>query len=74
MLLRVPGFGTRSVDRIIAARRNRALRYDDLTRMGALMTKARAFITLPGWSPGGLTDSADLRARFAAPPEQLRLL
>ena len=74
MLLRVPGFGARSVDRIIAARRNRALRYEDLTRMGALMKKARAFITLPGWSPGGLTDSADLRARFAPPPEQLRLL
>jgi predicted DNA-binding helix-hairpin-helix protein len=74
MLLRVPGFGTRSVDRIIAARRNRALRYEDLTRMGALMKKARAFITLPGWSPGELTDSADLRARFAPPPEQLPLL
>jgi putative DNA modification/repair radical SAM protein len=74
MLLRVPGFGTRSVDRIIAARRNRALRYEDLTRIGALMKKARPFITVPGWSPGGLTDSADLRARFAPPPEQLRLL
>ena len=60
--------------RIIAARRNRALRYEDLTRMGALMKKARPFVTLPGWSPGGLTDSADLRARFAPPPEQLRLL
>ena len=74
MLLRVPGFGARSVDRIIAARRKRALRYEDLTRMGALMKKARAFIILPGWSPGGLTDSADLRARFAPPPEQLQLL
>ena len=44
--------------------------------MGALMKKARAFIILPGWSPGGLTGrhSADLRARFAPPPEQLRLL
>ena len=73
-LLRVPGFGTRTVERILAARRNGALRYEDLARMGALMKKARLFITLPGWSPGGLTDSADLRARFAPPPEQLRLL
>ncbi|MCL7464293.1 putative DNA modification/repair radical SAM protein [Phaeovulum sp. NW3] len=74
MLLRVPGFGTRTVDRILAARRSRALRHEDLARMGALMKKARPFITLPGWSPGALTDSADLRARFARAPEQLRLL
>ena len=74
MLLRVPGFGTRTVDRIIAARRHHALRYEDLVRIGALMKKARPFISLPGWSPAGLTDSADLRARFAPPPEQLRLL
>jgi predicted DNA-binding helix-hairpin-helix protein len=62
------------VDRIIAARRNGSLRYEDLARIGAVMKKARSFISLPGWTPGGLTDSASLRARFAPPPEQLRLL
>ncbi|MDQ7263600.1 putative DNA modification/repair radical SAM protein [Paracoccus sp. PS-1] len=74
MLLRVPGFGSRTVERIIAARANRALRYEDLARMGAAMKKAQPFITLPGWSPGKLTDSAGLRARFAPLAEQLRLL
>ena len=74
MLLRVPGFGTRMVDRILAARRNRTLRYEDLARMGALMKKAQPFITLPGWSPRALTDSTDLRARFAPPPVQLSLV
>lgn len=74
MLLRVPGFGIRSVERILAARRHRRLGWDDLVRIGASMRKARPFVTLPGWSPGALTDSADLRARFAAPPEQLSLL
>ena len=74
MLLRVPGCGTRTVDRIIAARRNRSLRYEDLTRIGALMKKARSFISMPGWTPGPSTDSANLRARFAPPPEQLRLI
>ncbi len=72
-LLRVPGFGVKTVNRILAARRHRALRYEDLTRMGASMKKARAFVTAGGWTPGGLTDSADLRARFAPPPEQLTL-
>lgn len=73
LLLRVPGFGTKTVKRILAARRNRTLRYDDLTKIGALMKKAKAFVTCRGWTPGGLTDSADLRARFAPPPEQLSL-
>ncbi|MBQ2261355.1 MAG: putative DNA modification/repair radical SAM protein [Loktanella sp.] len=74
MLLRVPGFGTRIVDRIIAARRNGALRYEDLIRMGALMKKAKAFVSMPGWTPAAMTDSVDLRARFAPPPQQLQLI
>nr|WP_110570882.1 putative DNA modification/repair radical SAM protein [Yoonia vestfoldensis] len=74
MLLRVPGFGTRIVDRIIAARRSGALRYEDLVRMGALMKKAKAFVAMPGWTPAAMTDSANLRARFAPPPQQLQLI
>lgn len=73
-LLRVPGFGTKTVERLLSARRQRLLHWDDLRRLGALMKKAKPFITLPGWSPAGLTDSAGLRARFAPPPEQLSLL
>ncbi len=73
LLLRVPGFGVRTVNRILGTRRHRDLRYADLQRMGALLKKARPFITLRDWSPGQLTDSADLRARFAPPPEQLSL-
>ncbi|RVV97257.1 putative DNA modification/repair radical SAM protein [Mesobaculum littorinae] len=73
MLLRVPGFGTKTVGRILSSRRHRTLGFEDLTRLGALMKKARPFVTARGWSPGGLTDSADLRARFAPPPEQLAL-
>jgi putative DNA modification/repair radical SAM protein len=73
MLLRVPGFGVKTVTRILSTRRHRTLRYEDLLRMGASMKKARSFVTAGGWSPGGLTDSIDLRARFAPPPEQLTL-
>ncbi len=73
MLLRVPGFGTRSVGRILSTRRYRRLRYEDLMRIGASLKKARAFITAQGWSPRGLTDAADLRAQFTPPPEQLSL-
>ncbi|UWQ60974.1 putative DNA modification/repair radical SAM protein (plasmid) [Leisingera caerulea] len=72
-LLRVPGFGVRTVNRILSTRRQRALRYEDLQRMGALLKKARPFITAVGWTPGALADTADLRARFAPPPQQLSL-
>jgi putative DNA modification/repair radical SAM protein len=74
ILLRVPGFGTKSVARILSARRNGALGYGDLMRIGALVKKAKPFIITCDWSPGGLTDAANLRARFAPPPEQLSLL
>ncbi len=73
LLLRVPGLGIRTVKRILTTRRFRTIRYDDVARMGANMKAARPFITLGGWSPGALTDSADLRARFAPPAKQLEL-
>lgn len=73
LLLRVPGFGTTSVGRILSARRHQTLRYADLARIGALVKKARPFITALDWSPGHLTDSADLRARFTPPPKQMEL-
>jgi len=73
MLLRIPGFGTKTVGRILTTRRLRRLRFEDLARMGASMKKARAFITAQGWSPGGLSDSETLRARFAPPPQQMSL-
>lgn len=73
ILLRVPGFGVKTVNRIIATRRHRTLRYEDIARLGASLKKARVFITAKGWTPGGLTDSADLRGLFAPPPEQLSL-
>ena len=74
LLLRVPGIGTKTVGRILATRRHRSLRYDDLRRMGANLKQARPFITLTDWRPRALLDAADLRARFAPPPEQLQLI
>jgi putative DNA modification/repair radical SAM protein len=71
-LLRVPGLGTKTVKRILAARRHRTLRYDDLVRMGANLKNARPFLTTLDWRPRNL-DTADLKARFAPPPEQLSL-
>ncbi|OOY17641.1 putative DNA modification/repair radical SAM protein [Thioclava sp. DLFJ4-1] len=74
MLLRVPGLGVKTVGRVLATRRHRTLRYEDLRRMGANLKQAKPFITLLDWHPRALTDAADLRARFAPPPQQLQLL
>ena len=73
LLLRVPGLGTRAVDRIVAARRLGRLRLGDLARFTASVKKLLPFIVTPDWRPGSLTDSAELRARFAPPAEQLAL-
>jgi len=45
----------------------------DLRRITRAIDKLLPFIETPDWTPGGLTDSANLRARFAPPPEQLSL-
>ncbi|SER17992.1 putative DNA modification/repair radical SAM protein [Faunimonas pinastri] len=73
VLLRVPGLGTRTVDRIIASRRDRTLRFDDLARLKASMRKARPFIVTPDYRPTMLLDRSALRDLFAPPPEQLGL-
>ncbi len=72
-LLRVPGLGTRAVDRIIASRRLGRLRLADVAKLTLSVKKLLPFIVTPDWRPGALTDSEDLRARFAPPPEQLAL-
>ena len=74
MLLRVPGLGTRVVDRILATRRHRRLRLEDIGRLARSVARIRPFIVAEGWSPGRLTDDARLRDKIAAPCRQLALL
>ena len=73
-LLRVPGFGTKTVKAILSSRRFRRLRLEDIGRLGASVRKVQAFIVADGWSPRRLVDRPDLRSMFAPQPEQLRLL
>jgi putative DNA modification/repair radical SAM protein len=74
-LLRVPGLGVKSVDRMISVRRYRTLRLEDVARLCRGIDKVRPFIITLDWTPGGLTDAVDLRARIAPEPrpEQLTL-
>jgi putative DNA modification/repair radical SAM protein len=73
LLLRVPGLGVRNVDRILAARRVRTLRFDDLARLRVPMRKAAPFIVLPDHRPVALADRADPLGDRGAKPKQLSL-
>lgn len=64
-LLRVPGFGVKAVERIIATRRQVSIRVADLARLHIPRTKALPFIVLPDHRPSShLLDSAHLAQRF----------
>lgn len=51
MLLRIPGIGPRSAQRILASRRLVRLNYDTLKKTGTVMTRARYFLTADGQRP-----------------------
>jgi putative DNA modification/repair radical SAM protein len=72
-LLRIPGLGSKTVDRIIVARRHRTLRLDDLARLSGAIRRARPFIVTPDWRPVADHTSASLRAALSPPPKQLSL-
>ena len=72
-LLRVPGLGTKAVDRILSSRRWRKLRLDDVARLTLSITKVRPFIVTADWRPTLLTDHANLRTLLAPKQKQLEL-
>jgi putative DNA modification/repair radical SAM protein len=72
-LLRVPGLGKRTVERIVAARRHRTLRLEDIARLSGAVKRARPFLITADHRPGAELDRLDLRQQFAAPAQQLSL-
>ena len=48
MLLRIPGVGVKSAQRIVRARRNGAIRFEDLKKIGVVLKRALYFITCNG--------------------------
>lgn len=73
LLLRVPGFGVQTVDRLLAARRVRRLRHADLARLHVPLKKVLPFVEAADYRPGRTLDAADLAARLAPPPTQRSL-
>jgi putative DNA modification/repair radical SAM protein len=78
-LLRIPGIGVRSAQRIVRARRAGHLSLDDLPLLGVVMKRARYFVVARGRYAGELApDAAGLRGMLVQKtsprkPEQLSL-
>lgn len=74
LLLRVPGLGVKTVDRLVQARRWHKIRLHDLARIKVSLKKVLPFIETLDHTPRGHgLEDENLRARFAVPAEQLEL-
>ena len=73
-LLRVPGMGARSVDRILSLRRSQRISLDDLARLRVVMRKARPFVVTADHNPAVMRlDADDLPDRVAPHDRQMDL-
>ena len=74
-LLRVPGLGVKAVNRIVAARRIRAITTDDLVRLRVPVKRVLAFAIVGAHRPSGPIDSSAFltKLRNPAASEQLSL-
>jgi putative DNA modification/repair radical SAM protein len=73
-LLRIPGLGVRSVNRILALRRFHKIRLEDLGKMRVSLKKVRPFVITANHNPEVmLIDSATLRTRITGVSPQLDL-
>lgn len=73
MLLRVPGLGVKAVERLLAARRVRRLRSEDLRRLRVPLATVMLFVVTEDHRPGRPLDAADIAARFKPAPVQASL-
>ncbi len=71
-LLRIPGFGVRTVQRVLRLRKRRKVREADLRAMRVPMKRAAAFITCPGL-PARTPHAETLARAFAPSDRQLQL-
>jgi len=78
-LLRVPGMGQKSVEKVIEARKYTRLTFEDLVKMRVVMKRARHFLLCNGKFHGAghnelaLRNALTLPSYVKAPPEQLQL-
>lgn len=73
-LLRIPGFGVRTVQTILKVRRYRSLRLEDILRLKVAWKRAKPFVIALDYHPSTLLLDSQNLARYLRPgPEQLAL-
>jgi len=73
-LLRVPGLGVRTVERVLDIRKYRKIRIADLAKLCRSLKNILPFVVCTDWRPKALTDSHTLRDRLKPDAQQLTLL
>ena len=74
MIARVPGIGVLSAKRLVALRRQKRIRYDDLTRLRCALEKAKPFIVTQDYHPPQAgSESLQLRQQLTETPAQMAL-
>ncbi|MGO4379068.1 putative DNA modification/repair radical SAM protein [Pseudoduganella sp. RAF53_2] len=74
MIMRVPGIGLRSAQRIVELRRLRRVRYEDLSRLRCSMKKVAPFIVAADYKPAGDSATSEaLRRAMADTQQQMNL-
>jgi len=69
MLLRVPGLGVKTVDKLIAMRAHRRIRYDDLVRLRVPVKKVAPFVETVDHRPRGDRDTPVLHRELREPAQ-----
>ena len=71
MILRVPGIGLKSANRIVSLRRKGRIRFEHLKQMGVVVARAQSYIRCEGL-PTGQWQGASLACRFQNPESSQR--
>ena len=74
MLLRIPGIGGKSVQRIMAVRRVSNITFEDLRKIGVVLKRAQYFITCNGKYYGDVSFDESLIRNRLTPKEDLNIL
>lgn len=72
LLLRIPGLGVKTIDKLLLARRQRTLGLEDVARLTRSLEKCRPFIIARDWRPVQLAD-AEIEARMRPVAQQIDL-
>jgi putative DNA modification/repair radical SAM protein len=74
MIARVPGIGVLSAKRLVALRRQKRIRFEDLTRLRCALEKAKPFIVTQDYRPQQAgSESLVLRQQLSETPAQMAL-